>query len=255
MLWALQLEYDGRSYIGWQRQATGLSVQDVLEGAAARLARGAPLPVSIVAGRTDAGVHAAAQVVQLELPDGFPADRVRDALNFHMKPHPIAVLRAAAAPPGWNARFSAIGRAYRYRILNRRARPALMLGQVWHVPHGLDEAAMHQAGQRLLGQHDFTSFRATACQAKSPVKTLDRLDVTHRGDEIEIVAEARSFLHHQVRNIVGTLKLVGEGRWRPEDVTRILKARDRRAAGPTAPPDGLCLVAVRYAQDPFAETA
>jgi tRNA pseudouridine38-40 synthase len=250
-LWALMLEYDGARFVGWQRQDNGLSVQQVLETAAARLNDGAPAS-SIVAGRTDAGVHAEAQVAQLALPWRFTADRLRDALNHHMQPYPVAVLRAAPAPEDWNARFSAIGRAYRYRILNRRARPALLAGRVWHVQSPLDAAAMHAAAQTLLGRHDFTSFRAAACQAKSPLRTLDRLDVTRFGDTIEIVAEARSFLHHQVRNMVGTLKLVGDGHWAPERVAAALDARDRSAAGPTAPAEGLCLTAVRYPIDPFA---
>ena len=243
--WGLLLEYDGAPFVGWQRQATGLSVQEVLEAAAAKLNRGAPVG-STIAGRTDAGVHASGQVAQIELPDGFTAHRLRDALNYHMKPHPVVVLEASVAPDGWNARFSAVGRAYRYRILNRRARPALLAGQVWHVPAPLDADAMHQAAQMLLGRHDFSSFRAAACQAKSPLRTLDRLDVRRDGGFIEIRAEARSFLHHQVRNMVGTLKLVGDGRWPAERVAGALTARDRSAAGPTAPPDGLCLIAVRY---------
>jgi len=163
-----------------------------------------------------------------------------------MKPHPVAVLSAAPAPEGWNARFSAVGRAYRYRILNRRARPALLAGRVWHVHATLDADAMHAAAQILIGRHDFTSFRAAACQAKSPLRTLDRLDVRRDGELIEIVTEARSFLHHQVRNMVGTLKLVGDGSWPVERVASALAAHDRAAAGPTAPADGLCLTGVRY---------
>jgi len=250
---ALLIEYDGGGYVGWQSQAGGgVAIQNVLEGAAARLARGAPVAATI-AGRTDAGVHAEGQVAMLELPGEWRPDTARDALNFHMKPHPVVVLRAALAPAGWNPRFSAIGRAYRYRILNRRPRPALLRGRVWHVDHPLDDAAMHRAARALLGRHDFTSFRASACQAKSPIRTLDRLDVARAGELIEIAAEARSFLHHQVRNMVGTLKLVGEGRWPDSAVAAALAARDRAAAGPTAPPDGLCLVAVRYPRSPFAD--
>jgi tRNA pseudouridine38-40 synthase len=245
------LEYDGAPFVGWQRQDNGMSVQQVLETAASRLCGGAPVS-SIVAGRTDAGVHAEAQVAQLALPSDITAEKLRDALNYHMKPHPVAVLRAAPAPEGWNARFSAIGRAYRYRILNRRARPALLAGRVWHVHAALDTAAMQAAARTLLGRHDFTSFRAAACQARSPLRTLDRLDVTRDGEVIEIVAEARSFLHHQVRNMVGTLRLVGDGHWPAERVAAALAARDRAAAGPTAPPEGLCLVGVRYPVDPFA---
>jgi len=250
-LWALRLEYDGTSFVGWQRQINGPSVQQVLEDAAAKLNAG-NLVVSIVAGRTDAGVHAEGQVAQLALPTGLTPERLREALNFHMKPHPVVVLDAAPAPEGWNARFSAIHRTYRYRILNRRPRPALAANRVWHVPAPLDTVAMQTAAQHLLGRHDFSSFRAAACQAKSPIRTLDRLDVCRLGDEIEITAAARSFLHHQVRNIVGTLKLVGAAIWPPHRVAQALAAANRAAAGPTAPPDGLCLLAVHYAQDPFA---
>jgi len=248
--WALLIEYDGTPFVGWQRQQTGLSVQQVLEEAAVRLNRGTPVP-SVVAGRTDAGVHASAQVAQLDLPVALTAPKVRDALNFHMKPHPVVVLDAVPAPSGWNARFSAVGRAYRYRILNRRARPALLAGRVWHVPTALDAAMMHTAAQTLLGRHDFSSFRAASCQAKSPLRTLDRLDLHCEGDFVEVIAEARSFLHHQVRNMVGTLKLVGDGSWPIERVAAALAAQDRSAAGPTAPPDGLCLTGVRYAVDLF----
>jgi tRNA pseudouridine38-40 synthase len=168
-----------------------------------------------------------------------------------MKPHPVVVVRAAPAPEGWNPRFSAVQRSYRYVILNRRARPALLLGQAWHVATPLHADAMHAAAQSLLGKHDFTSFRAAACQAKSPVRTLERLDASREGDVITIIAEARSFLHHQVRNLVGTLRLVGEGRWSAERVAAVLQARDRSAAGPTAPAEGLCLMRVVYPQDPF----
>jgi tRNA pseudouridine38-40 synthase len=250
-LWALLLEYDGGPFVGWQRQATGLSVQQVLETAAAQLSHGTPTP-TIVAGRTDAGVHAEAQVAQLTLEPAFDPTRLREALNFHMKPYPVVVLRAAVAPDGWSARFSAIERVYRYRILNRRARPALLLGRVWHIPQPLDAAAMHRAAQMLVGRHDFTSFRAAACQAKSPLRTLDRLDVGRDGDMITVTAQARSFLHHQVRNMVGTLRLVGDGSWPESRAGTALGARNRAAAGPTAPADGLALVAVTYPQDPFA---
>lgn len=244
------MEYDGRPFVGWQSQATGTSVQDVLEEAAARLSGGGRVP-SVVAGRTDAGVHAAGQVVRIELPGHLSADKVRDALNFHMLPHPVVVLRAAPAPEGWSPRFSAVGRRYRYRILNRRPRPALDSGRAWHVERTLDVDRMRAAARHLLGRHDFTSFRAAACQAKSPVRTLDRLDILRDGDTIEVHVEARSFLHHQVRNLVGTLRQVGEGRRHPDDMPRILAARARSAAGPTAPPDGLVLMQVRYPDDPF----
>ncbi len=251
--YALRLEYDGTGFVGWQIQGTGLSLQAVLEAAAAKLAGGQHV-ASIVAGRTDAGVHAEAQVAQIDLPTAYAPDRLRDALNFHMKPHRLVVLQAAPAPAGWNARFSATGRAYRFRILDRRPRPALLEGRVWHVERRLDEAAMAAAAASLLGRHDFTSFRASSCQANSPLRTLDRLTVARHGDIIEIAAEARSFLHHQVRNIAGTLKLVGDGSWPVERVAAALAARDRRAAGPTAPPDGLALTGVRYDPDPFIRT-
>ncbi len=250
-VYALKLEYDGTGFVGWQRQASGLSVQMVLEAAASPLVGGRPV-TSVVAGRTDAGVHASAQVASLSLERDIAPDKLCDALNFHMKPHAVVVLQAALARPGWNPRFSAVEREYRYRILNRRARPALDAGQVWHVSHPLDAGAMHEAGRALLGPHDFTSFRATACQAKSPLRSLDRLEVTRDGDVITVAAAARSFLHHQVRNIVGTLKLVGEGAWPVARVAAALAARDRAAAGPTAPPDGLALIGVRYPEDPFA---
>ena len=245
------LEYDGGPYVGWQRQDSGLSVQEVVEAAAARLTGGLA-PTITAAGRTDSGVHAAGQVLSLRLPARFSARQVRDALNYHMKPHPVAVVRAAPAPEGWNPRFSAIHRSYRYMILNRRARPALLLGRVWHVAAPLDAGAMHEAAQTLLGRHDFTSFRAAACQAKSPIRTLDRLDVTREGDVITVIAEARSFLHHQVRNFVGTLRLVGDGHWTVGHVAAALAAHDRSAAGPTAAADGLCLMRVTYPDDPFA---
>jgi tRNA pseudouridine38-40 synthase len=248
--WALLLEYDGAGFVGWQRQDNGLSLQSLLEAAAARLVGGASVP-SIVAGRTDAGVHATGQVAAIDLPDRFEARAVRDAINFHLKPHPVVVVRAAAAGAGWNPRFDAVERTYTYAILNRRARPALDR-HVWHVPPPLDQAAMQDAAARLLGRHDFTSFRAAACQAKSPWRTLDRLEVVRDGERILVHAAARSFLHHQVRNMVGTLRLVGDGSWPPARVAAALAACDRAAAGPTAPPDGLTLVAVRYNSDPFS---
>ena len=248
--WALLLEYDGTPFVGWQRQINGLSVQEVLEQAACRLNAGRPV-ISIVAGRTDAGVHAEGQVAHIDLPDRHDAKAIRNALNYHMKPHPVVVLQAAIVSDDWSARFSARQRGYRFRILNRRSRPALLAGRVWHIPNPLDAAAMHDAAQRLLGRHDFTSFRAASCQAKSPIRTLDRLDVIRIGDIIEIVTEARSFLHHQVRNFVGTLKLIGENRWPVERIAAALEARDRAAAGPTAPAEGLALISVGYPDNPF----
>ena len=245
--YALEIEYDGAGFVGWQFQTSGISIQQVLEEAASRLGPAA----TQAAGRTDAGVHAEAQVVGLDLDRAIDPERLMAALNFHLRPNRIAVRRAALAPDGWNARLSAIGREYRYLILNRRAPAALLAGRVWHVERPLDEAAMHRAAQTLLGRHDFTSFRASACQAKSPLRTLDRLDIRRDGELIVIEVAARSFLHHQVRNMVGSLALVGQGRWPEARIAEVLAARDRREAGPTAPPDGLTLVAVRYALDPF----
>ncbi len=251
--WALLLEYDGTRFVGWQYQITGPSIQSVLEEAIGRLAGGKV--VCTAAGRTDSGVHASGQVVHVDLAREMTPEKMIAALNYHLKPHPVAVVRAALVTEAFNARFSAIGRAYSYRILNRPARTALLAKRVWHVPRPLDATAMHEGAQHLLGRHDFTSFRASACQASSPLRTLDRLDVIRSGDMLEIVAEARSFLHHQVRNMVGSLKLVGEGRWTPQDMGRALKACDRGAAGPTAPPDGLYLTGVKYGQDPFGGPA
>ncbi len=248
---ALLIEYDGSDFAGWQRQDGVLTVQQVVEDAAARLC-GVAVP-SVVAGRTDAGVHAAGQVAMLALPARFSPERIREALNFHMKPYRVVVLAAAPAPEGWNPRFSAVCRCYEYRILNRRARPALDLGRTWHLPHLLDNAAMAEGAQLLLGRHDFTSFRAAACQAKSPLRTLDRLDVRREGDTVVVSAQARSFLHHQVRNLVGSLAQVGAGRWPPQRMTEILAARDRAAAGPTAPASGLTLQSIVYeAGAPFS---
>jgi tRNA pseudouridine38-40 synthase len=248
-VWALLVEYDGTPFVGWQRQTNGPSVQQVIEDAAGNLCDRVS---TVAAGRTDAGVHAAGQVVELHLDREISPHRLQEALNYHLKPHPVSVLQAARAPPGWNARFSANRRTYRYLILNRHARPALMAGQVWYVPHPLDAKAMHEAGQSLLGLHDFTSFRAAGCQASGPLRTLDRLDVVCRGDLIEIWAEARSFLHHQVRNMVGSLRLVGDGTWPVTKLAQVLAAKDRRVAGPTAPAEGLCLMRVGYPDDPFA---
>jgi tRNA pseudouridine38-40 synthase len=251
--WALRLEYDGTAFVGWQRQENGISVQQGLEQAAARLCDGPPPPIH-AAGRTDAGVHASGQVALIALPDRFTAIQVREALNFHLKPHAVVVLEARPAPDGWHPRFSALQRRYRYVILNRPARPVLDARRAWHVKKFLDVAAMHRAAQSLLGRHDFTSFRAAACQANSPLRTLDILTVSRTGDFVVIEAAARSFLHHQVRNMVGTLKLVGDGAWPAARVAEALAARRRSAAGPTAPPEGLTLTKITYDPSPFAGT-
>lgn len=240
----LTLEYDGGPFIGWQRQDNGMSVQQALEDAVTGFC-GETVTVN-GAGRTDSGVHALGQVAHIDIVRDTEPERLRDALNFHLKPHPVAVLRAEAVGGDFHARFSATARAYRYRVLNRRPPPVIARGRVWWVAHALDAQAMHDAAKVLLGRHDFTTFRASLCQAPSPVKTLDRLEVMRHGEEIVIEARARSFLHHQVRNIVGTLKLVGEAKWTADDVRRALEARDRAAGGPTAPPDGLYLTDVFY---------
>ena len=243
----LTIEYDGTGLVGWQRQANGLSVQEALETAVERFC-GERLTV-FGAGRTDAGVHALAQVAHVDLAREADPDVIRSAINHHLRPHAISVIEAMPAPPGFDARLSARSRRYLYRILNRRAPPALERGRVWHVAPPLNPAAMQEGARHLVGHHDFSTFRDSLCQAKSPVKTLDVLDVATDGEEIHIAARARSFLHHQVRNMAGTLKLVGLGQWRPEDVATALAARDRRAGGPTAPAEGLALVAVEYRED------
>ena len=242
----LTLEYDGGPFVGWQRQDNGPSVQDALEDAIEKLSSERVTVTG--AGRTDAGVHALGQVAHFDLEKEFAADKVRDALNHFLRPAPVVVLDAAIAAPDFHARFSASGRHYLFRILNRRSPPALDAGKVWHLQVKLDAEAMHHAAQQLLGQHDFTTFRAAECQAQSPVKTLDRLDVSRRAEEIHIEASARSFLHHQVRSFVGSLKLVGEGKWSARDLKAALDARDRAACGPVVPPDGLYLVKVDYAK-------
>jgi tRNA pseudouridine38-40 synthase len=240
----ITVEYDGTGFVGWQRQDNGASIQGALEDAIEKLS-GARVTVT-GAGRTDAGVHALGQVAHFDLDRAFPADKVRDAINHFLRPAPVVVLEAAVAPDDFHARFSATGRHYLFRILNRRSPPALENGKVWHISHALDADAMHAAAQALLGSHDFTTFRAAECQAQSPVKTLDRLDVSRRADEIHIEASARSFLHHQIRSFAGSLKLVGEGKWQPRDLKAALDARDRSACGPVSPPDGLYLVKVDY---------
>jgi tRNA pseudouridine38-40 synthase len=240
----LTIEYDGAPFVGWQRQDNGRSIQAAIEQAVLALS-GERVSVQ-GAGRTDAGVHALGQVAHFDLASEKPAETVRSALNFHLKPDPIAITKVEIAPAGFNARFSATGRRYRYLILNRRAPPAFDRGRVWHVPVPLDTNAMADAAAVLRGHHDFNSFRSTACQAPSSIKTLDLFDVTRSGDEIRIDVASRSFLHNQVRILVGTLALVGRGQWTRRDVEEALAARDRTRAGPTAPPHGLCLMEVRY---------
>jgi tRNA pseudouridine38-40 synthase len=242
--WKLLIEYHGGGFVGWQRQENGPSVQAALEDAIGKFS-GERAKVW-GAGRTDAGVHALGQVAHVDIRKKATARAVRDAVNHHLKPLPVAVLSAEEADGSFNARTSARERIYRYRIVNRRAPLALERGRAWHVPYALDDAAMHDAAQALVGRHDFTTFRASECQAKSPVKTLDELSVERAGDLIAVTARARSFLHHQVRNMVGSLALVGRGKWNKVDLDNALAAKDRTRGGPTAPPEGLYLVEVRY---------
>ena len=240
----LTIEYDGGPFVGWQRQDTGPSIQAAIEDAVFALS-GERVVVQC-AGRTDSGVHALGQVAHVDLADEKPVETVRAALNYHLKPNPIVVPLVEIAPPNFHARFSATHRRYRYRILNRRAPPALDRGHVWHVPVPLDLDAMAASAAVLQGHHDFNSFRSTACQAPSSIKTLDLLSVRQDGSEIHIDAASRSFLHNQVRILAGTLVKVGRGQWTKRDVEEALAARDRTRAGPTAPPEGLCLMEVRY---------
>jgi len=240
----LTLEYDGGPFVGWQRQDNGPSVQQALEEAVRGFC--GESVVCHGAGRTDAGVHAYGQVAHLDLAREVRADKLADALNAHLRPAPVAVLSAEVAAPDFHARFSAVRRSYLYRIVNRRAPLALERGRAWFVPRPLDAAAMHEAAQALVGRHDFSSFRAADCQAQSPVKTLERLDVARRGEEIHVEARAPSFLHRQVRNLAGSLALVGQAKWDRAKLAAVLAARDRAKAGPAAPAEGLYLVAVDY---------
>jgi tRNA pseudouridine38-40 synthase len=252
---ALKIDYDGSPFCGWQRQAGGLpSVQQAVEEALARLEPGENRIAA--AGRTDTGVHATGQVAHADLARDWDPFRLSEALNWHLKPAPVAVIGCARVPDDFHARFSAIERRYLYRIVARRAPLTQERGLAWHILRPLDLAALRAGAERLQGRHDFTTFRSTLCQAKSPEKTLDEVRVTDRpypgGVEYRLTFRARSFLHNQVRSMVGTLERVGAGAWLPEDVTAALQARDRAACGPVAPPQGLCLTAVSYPTDPFA---
>ncbi len=240
----ITIEYDGTPFVGWQIQDNGASVQGLIVAAIAAFT-GEKVAVQ-GAGRTDAGVHALGQVAHFDLNAERDTDTICDALNAHLRPHPVAIVAAEKVPETFEARFSAIGRHYLFRIVNRRADLALERQRAWRIARPLDAAAMHTAAQCLIGKHDFTTFRAAECQAKSPVKTLDRLAVERSGDEIRIIAVARSFLHHQVRSMVGSLVQVGEGKWQASDLARALAARDRSSCGPVAPAEGLYLVRVEY---------
>jgi tRNA pseudouridine38-40 synthase len=240
----LTVEYDGRPFMGWQRQAHGPSVQQAIEEAAKAIT-GESVTLH-AAGRTDAGVHAEAMAAHCEVQKALTPFRLMEGLNAKLRPLPVAILTCDVVPVGWHARFSCIGRRYIYRIVNRRAPLALDFGRAWRVPHPLDTNAMHQAAQILVGTHDFTTFRSIHCQSASAVKSLDSLTVRHFGEDIEIEAAARSFLHHQVRSMVGCLMMVGRGQWTAADLKGALDARDRAALGFNAPPDGLYFVEARY---------
>ncbi|PQA88124.1 tRNA pseudouridine(38-40) synthase TruA [Hyphococcus luteus] len=240
----LTLEYDGTNFVGWQRQDNGLSIQEVLEDAAKAFC-GEDV-AAFAAGRTDAGVHALAMTAHIEIEKAVSADKVRDAINHHMRPHPISILSAEAADDDFHARFSCKRRAYEYRIVNRRSPLALDVGRAWRVPQALDAEAMHEAAQCLVGKHDFTTYRAATCQSDSPVKTLDEISVSRMGEDVFIRCVARSFLHHQVRSITGSLVEVGKGKWRVRDMKAALEAADRTRCGQVAPAEGLYFVRAEY---------
>jgi tRNA pseudouridine38-40 synthase len=240
----LTVEYDGRPFMGWQRQGHGPSVQQAIEEAVQTIT-GEPVTLH-AAGRTDAGVHALAMSAHVDIERSITPFRLSEGLNARLRPQPVAILKAEVVDADWHARFSCIGRRYVYRIINRRAPLALQAGRAWQVMAKLDAEAMHEAAQLLVGRHDFTTFRSAQCQSDSPVKTLDRLDVTREGERIEIFAAARSFLHHQVRSMVGCLQLVGRGKWSTQDLRNALEARDRAALGMNAPPDGLYFIEAIY---------
>jgi tRNA pseudouridine38-40 synthase len=240
----LTVEFDGRPFMGWQRQAHGPSVQQAIEEAVERMT--GEQVVLHAAGRTDAGVHALAMTAHVDIAKEVTPFRLSEALNALLAPQPVAILDAQVAAGDFHARFSCIGRRYVYRIVNRRAPLTFEAGRAWRVAAPLDEAAMHDAAQLLVGRHDFTTFRSAHCQSESPLKTLDRLDVVREGDRIDFHVAARSFLHHQVRSIVGCLQLVGRGKWSARDLKDALEARDRAALGLNAPPDGLYFAAALY---------
>ena len=242
--WRLTVEYDGGPFMGWQRQDHGPSVQQTIEEALHRMT--GEQGVLIAAGRTDAGVNALAMATHADVMKPLTAHRLRDGLNALVRPQPISVLAAEQVADDWHARFSCIGRRYLYRILARRAPPALDAGRVWHIPVQLDVEAMRRGAAQLIGRHDFTTFRSAHCQSDSPVKTLDRLEVEQCGEEIHVTAAARSFLHHQVRSMVGCLAMVGRGQWQPDEIGKALEARDRAALGFNAPPHGLYFVEAIY---------
>ena len=241
----LTIEYDGAPYQGWQWQDHGPSVQGVLEAAGAKLNKGEAVVV-YGSGRTDSGVHALAQIAHMDLPHEIRPDKLRDAMNFHMAADPVTVLNAQIMPDDWHARFDAIERRYLYRIIDRRMKLSLDRGRVWRIPVKLDAEAMHGAAQVLVGKHDFTTFRDTQCQAKSPIKTVDEITVLRAGTEVHCHFRARSFLHKQVRSFVGSLAEVGMGKWDAEDMQAALGAKARTECGPVAPPDGLYLTQVVY---------
>jgi tRNA pseudouridine38-40 synthase len=242
--WRLIIEYDGGPFMGWQRQNHGPSVQQALEEALHKMT--GETAQFFAAGRTDAGVHALAMSAHADVMKSLTPTRLREGLNALVRPHPIAILDVSEVAEDWHARFSCIGRRYLYRILNRRAPPALDAGRVWHIAPSLDIEAMRDGARHLVGRHDFTTFRSAQCQSDSPVKTLDALDVAKVGEEIHVTAAARSFLHHQVRSMVGCLAMVGRGQWAPEDIAKALEARDRAALGFNAPPQGLYFVEAIY---------
>jgi tRNA pseudouridine38-40 synthase len=252
--YALKIEYDGAPFCGWQRQTSDPSVQGAIEAALAKLE---PRDHTIgAAGRTDAGVHALGQVAHCDMDKDWDAFRLSQALNFHLKPAPVSIVACVQVPDDWHARFSALERRYLFRLVNRRAPLVLEVGKVWQVGQKLDGALMQAGADRLLGHHDFTTFRSTVCQADSPMRTLDELKVQEvarvdGAQEFRFRVRARSFLHNQVRSFVGTLERVGAGAWTPNDVTAALNARDRTACGPVCPPHGLYLASVGYPEDPF----